>query len=452
VRTVGLPNLGALGVCFGQVVTALSPSVGHVNWGMVLWHELGHVFAIQLSNSRVPRWFTEGLSEYETIIARKEWRRENDVDVWMALEAGTLPSVVELNSRFLRARDLGEMVVAYHMSSLAVEFIATRWGFPKIVEALKLYGKGKTDAQVIKAITGLEVAAFDAEFKKHLEKRFAPYRGSFKVRPEAYDDVVALEKTVAAKPGDAGALADLAIGYLVAQDADKADATAQKALAIDAKNKKALWVRAELAFLLGDRAAAKQRYEALVAAGGDGYDARLRLGMIALAAGDTNGAAVELGKAKALDPQRPEPWVLLAQAYEKDGRKDEAAKELEGYAQIEEMDDEPLRRLVDHYQGKNDWAKVKLWGERRLDVNPYDPDLHLDLGQAYLELKQWDQAVYAYESALLANPRRPAVAHIGLARAYLGKKDSKQAKKALDAALKAEPQNAEALALKKKIK
>src|SRR4029079_14163864 len=59
VRTVGLPNLGALGVTFGQVITALSPSNGNINWGMVLWHELGHVFAIQLSRQRVPRRLTE---------------------------------------------------------------------------------------------------------------------------------------------------------------------------------------------------------------------------------------------------------------------------------------------------------------------------------------------------------------------------------------------------------
>ena len=85
IRTVGLPDIGALGVCFGQVITAMSPATGDINWGMVLWHELGHVFAIQLSNSRVPRWFTEGLSEYETLIARPEWRRENDADLYGAV-------------------------------------------------------------------------------------------------------------------------------------------------------------------------------------------------------------------------------------------------------------------------------------------------------------------------------------------------------------------------------
>ena len=33
---------------------------------MTLWHELGHVFPIQMSKNHVPRWFTEGLTEYET--------------------------------------------------------------------------------------------------------------------------------------------------------------------------------------------------------------------------------------------------------------------------------------------------------------------------------------------------------------------------------------------------
>ena len=70
VRTSGLPNIGIQGVCFGHVVAAMSPESEPFNWGNVLWHELGHVFAIQLSKNHVPRWFTEGLSEYETMIRR----------------------------------------------------------------------------------------------------------------------------------------------------------------------------------------------------------------------------------------------------------------------------------------------------------------------------------------------------------------------------------------------
>jgi hypothetical protein len=76
IRTSGLPNVGIQGVCFGQTLAALSPAAAPFNWGNVLWHELGHVFAIQQSKNHVPRWYTEGLSEYETIVRRPEWQRE----------------------------------------------------------------------------------------------------------------------------------------------------------------------------------------------------------------------------------------------------------------------------------------------------------------------------------------------------------------------------------------
>src|SRR5690606_9602281 len=49
VRTSGLPGLGLQGVCFGHVVTAVSPKAGPYNWGQILWHELAHVFHLQLS-------------------------------------------------------------------------------------------------------------------------------------------------------------------------------------------------------------------------------------------------------------------------------------------------------------------------------------------------------------------------------------------------------------------
>ncbi len=90
VRTSGLPNIGIQGVCFGHVVAAMSPASEPFNWGNVVWHELGHVFAIQLSKNHVPRWFTEGLSEYETMVRRPEWQRELDPELYVALKKGRL--------------------------------------------------------------------------------------------------------------------------------------------------------------------------------------------------------------------------------------------------------------------------------------------------------------------------------------------------------------------------
>ena len=56
VRTTGLPSAGVQGVCFGKVVTAVSPRAGPFNWGQIVWHELSHVFHLQISRNRVPRW------------------------------------------------------------------------------------------------------------------------------------------------------------------------------------------------------------------------------------------------------------------------------------------------------------------------------------------------------------------------------------------------------------
>ena len=147
IRTVGLPDLGALGVCFGQVITAMSPTTGDINWGMVLWHELGHVFAIQLSNSRVPRWFTEGLSEYETLIARPEWRRENDADLYGAIANGTLPSIGDAQLRVHAARSANAVVVAYYQSAVTIEYLVADLRVPEDRRGAQAVRQGQGDAR-----------------------------------------------------------------------------------------------------------------------------------------------------------------------------------------------------------------------------------------------------------------------------------------------------------------
>ncbi|HEY9231784.1 MAG TPA: tetratricopeptide repeat protein, partial [Blastocatellia bacterium] len=76
VRSLGLPGLGALGVCFGQVIAMDSPSardIGEFNWGSTLWHEFTHVITLESTDHRIPRWFSEGLSVYEERRARPGW-------------------------------------------------------------------------------------------------------------------------------------------------------------------------------------------------------------------------------------------------------------------------------------------------------------------------------------------------------------------------------------------
>jgi tetratricopeptide (TPR) repeat protein len=453
VRTVGLPDVAALGVCFGQVITAMSPATGDINWGMVLWHELGHVFAIQLSNSRVPRWFTEGLSEYETLIARPEWRRENDADLYGAVANKTLPSIGALNSEFMQP-DQSAVVVAYFLSAVTVEWLANTYGFPKIVEALKLYGKGQETPEVLKAITGKTIAQLDTDFHKYLDIRLAAYANTFKLPTRGFDDVTKLEIAADAKPKDASAHANVALGYYYNGDADKAGISAKKALQLDPKNAIARYILAEIAIHENKFDDAKQLYVSLMADGHDSYDLRARLAQIAQEAGDFIEMEKQLCAAKKLDPEQSYPYEALSQLYKKQGKKAQALQELEHYAFIEQMELAPLKELVGEYQNMSNWPKVRTYGEMATYINPQDYEILMALGRAYLETKSPDKALYAYDTVLVANPppRRPALVHLGRAKAYVALGKPKEAKAALALAMKTEPENAEVLQLKAKLK
>ena len=453
VRTVGLPDVAALGVCFGQVITAMSPMNGDLNWGMILWHELGHVFAIQLSSSRVPRWFTEGLSEYETLIARPEWRRENDADLYGAIANKTLPSIGDLNSEFMQP-DQSAVVVAYFLSAVTVEWLAQTYGFPKIVEALKLYGKGQETPEVLKAITGKTIAQLDADFHKYLDLRLAPYAGTFKLPTRGFDDVTQLEIAADAAPRDAAKQANVALGYYYAGDAEKSAIAAHKAIAVDPKNAIARYILAEIAVHTNDAGKAKQLYASLMADGHDSYDLRARLAQLAEADNDFVEMQKQLCAAKKLDPERSYPYQALAELYKKMGNRNKALAELEAYAFIEQMELSPLKELVDAYAAQSNWPKVRTYGEMATYINPQDSDVLMSLARAYLETKSPDKALFAYDTVLVANPapRRPALVHLGRARAFAAMNKKADAKAAIAQAMKTEPENAEILELRSKLK
>jgi hypothetical protein len=66
---VGLPNYGIQGVCFGRSVAAMSPGDEVFILGYDALDRAVARLHILRSRSRVPRWFNEGLAEWETLIA-----------------------------------------------------------------------------------------------------------------------------------------------------------------------------------------------------------------------------------------------------------------------------------------------------------------------------------------------------------------------------------------------
>ncbi len=449
-RTTGVPGLGALGVCFGHVVTAMSPSVGNLNWKMVMWHELSHVFAIQLSDYRVPRWFTEGLSEYETIRARPEWRRENDADLWVALQNGTLPSVSELNLAFMKP-SMQAVVVAYHLSSVTIEYIVAEYGFDAVVKGLRLFAKGQETPEVIEKITGRSVATFDKEFRAHLRRRLAAYKGSYVLPSEGFGDIKALQEAAKKAPKDAKAQAQLALGYYYAGKAPEAAAASADTLKLDAQNAIAHYVSGELAVFAKDAVKAKEHFETLVKAGHDNYDIRLRLAMIAMRTKDKASYVGHMQSAKVLDPEKAHPYEAMAEFYQAEGKTDEAMAELENYVMIEQMEMGALLKLMDHHAKAKRWSRVVHFAKLAVNLDPANSKVQLALGDALVELGRSDEALYAYDTALLIRPRirRPALAHLGRAKALLAKGDKKNAKSALQDVIDLEPDNGEGLRLMK---
>ena len=178
VRTAGLPGIGLLGVTFGRVVAMDSPSgrrTGEFHWGSTLWHELAHVFTLSATQHRVPRWLSEGLSEFE------EWRTgptpgvSIDPRIVDALAAARFLPVARLDEGFIRPSYEGQVQVSYSQAGLTCLFIEQRWGFSKLAAFLQEFGRDNTVGAAVPAIFGVTAAEFDTAFTAFVQQRFAPY-------------------------------------------------------------------------------------------------------------------------------------------------------------------------------------------------------------------------------------------------------------------------------------
>lgn len=446
IRTSGLPNIGIQGVCFGSVVAAMSPKSEPFNWGNVVWHELGHVFAIQLSRNHVPRWFTEGLSEYETIVRRPEWKRELDPQLYLAIKAGRLPRAVDMNQAFTHADNGEDVTVAYYASSQMVLFTVERFGMGRVVKALALWGKGVRTPEVIPQAFGVSASDYDAQFRAWALARMKRYDGQFVFdeRPKALD---LAEAAVKAKPNDAAAHADLAWSKIAqARDLEAAEKALATALRLDPAQKSALFISAKLAFKKKQVGAARSHLEALRKSGGDGYAVQMALADLAEATEDKAAMKAALEAAHRFDPSQPDPLKGLFDMAREAKQEDLALDVLRRLAPLEQHDRRVWRMLLEQLVGKQAWAEAARVGESAIFVDVATPATHAFYARALEETGRLADAAFEYESALVLNPPAPeaATAHAGLARVMLARKNVAEARRHRDEALRLDPQNAEA--------
>jgi cellulose synthase operon protein C len=418
VRTVGLPRLGVAGVCFGRVITSQAPGNGAFNWGMVLAHELAHVFSLQLSRSRVPRWFTEGLAELETARLRPDWRRQTDVELAAALKAGKLPPLHDLSSAFLRARDDASASLAYMQAAAAVELLERRFGFAKLRAALQAWGRGDADQAVLEAVAGLPLPALEAAFRQELGERLAPLTAQFLPALAARP---APARGPTAEPRTAAALAEAGLRSLATGDDRGAAAALARARARPggASDPQVLFLDASLA-LKQDRAAdARHTLQALAARGLAGYDVELRLALASLRLGDGEAALTHLRAAATLAPGSVEAKALLAEHLRALARDEDELLAVETDIMRLEPQTASLAKRVALGQARA--GRVGLASEMAtaaLFIDPDDPDLHAALGRALYTQGKTQEATRALEHALLFGPADPRPIHRALADSY----------------------------------
>ena len=452
VRSVGLPAISPQGICFGKVITARSPAEGNFNWSQVLWHELAHVFHIQLSDSRVPRWFTEGLAEFETVIARKEWQREHEVEIFLALKKNQILGIENLNDGFTHADSVGQIVVAYYQATLVIEYIEETHGFDKLVEMLEAWGKHKTTEEIFTTILATDFKTFDAAFFTWLEKRLSFLDKSFELDIDSYASKPEHYIELATKsPKDPKALAEAGFAKLFQLQVEPARSYLNEALAIDPKAPFANYLGGVLSLREGNYEKALEFYKVLNDEGIDGYTIRSELGFLNLKLGKNDEAIRHYEKAKVFYPNGEEPYRELSKLYLSQNNKLKARPELERLAEINQNDFKSAAMVMELALEDGDHATALRYGQIALDIYPFDKEIHSKIGDVAVKQKDWLIAEREFEAYLTLALDAPLPGYLGLTRVYIETGQKRKATDYLERVRAVDPNHAQLSELSRRV-
>jgi tetratricopeptide (TPR) repeat protein len=470
-RSIGLPFIGALGVCFGNTMTVLSATekrLGEHSWGRTLWHEYGHVVTLTRTKNRVPRWLTEGLSVYEESRGRPTWVREYDRSLMTARRGGLILPLAEFDSGFSKPKFNGQVMMSYYQGGMICEFIDETWGFRKILNLLDAFGSGKSQQQAVETTFKMKQEEFDRQFLAYMDKKYAGYPQSI-LAPNPFSQmmqgvVIRRERRqlfdhLSIQPWDLKARGQLARVY---RSIDKgADATT---LAVDIQKRvstlsKAYADKAQAALLssdagamadfareslvmrqaLGDAEAvfaltalknrkiskAKEHFlKALEYGASDAPFIHQTLAGLALEKEDYKTAATHLETVARLIPPEAAIHKRLRSCYLKMGKQAEALEELIKVCLRDSGDLKSRVKVGGILYEKKRWKDLVLvLGDVAL-INPFVPESNFYLAEALRHTRKYARALRAYEVAIQTNYLGRENCHLGKALCYeaLGKK------------------------------
>ncbi|MEE9255344.1 MAG: tetratricopeptide repeat protein, partial [Pseudomonadales bacterium] len=182
VRTAGMPGIGILGATFGYVVAMESPSARGIedefDWASALWHEMAHVFTLEATGHRVPRWFSEGISVFEEWTSGPTQHSAVPPLFLRALHEERLLPVENLDQGFIRPSYPDQVAVSYVQSGLICQFIAQTWGIEALVDVLYQFDGKTSDRVAIERALEVSSEEFDARFLAYVDERFAAPAGT----------------------------------------------------------------------------------------------------------------------------------------------------------------------------------------------------------------------------------------------------------------------------------
>ncbi len=390
VRTLGLPGLGALGVCFGMVIAQDSPSareVGEFNWGSTLWHEFTHVITLQMTDYRIPRWFSEGLSVYEERRARPGWGDDWNPLFIKSFAAGKWFKIADLDAGFQRPKSPQDVPIAYFEASQICEFIVERFGFDAIIRMLAMYRNKAQTPAVLQQVLKLTESDFDREFAAYVQTKAEPLNDALKTENNLVASMSKDEVLKALATQDSLALR-LRAGDLLAADGDPAGATGHYKRAIEL-----------FPYFTGE---------------GNAYDS-------------------------------------LAKILEQKGDYGGAADTYEALITVDENNYQAMRTLARLRLEQGDKSRALEALKSSFFVAPFDYGLHTRAGELSVELKDNAQALAEFQVTLALQPPNIAEANYNVASAYHALGKQPEAKKSVLRALEAAPRYEKAQELLLKI-
>ncbi len=315
---------GAVGLTKFNKLQFLSPRalVHGYRWLDAISHEYMHYLIVKLTSNKAPIWFHEGLSKYE----ETRWR---DGPSYLSTVNQTLLAQAQANQKLIPFEKMEPSLIhletpedvqlAYAQAASAIEFILMAAGHERLQEIMKRMA----DSSMRGAGEAMkEVLGFDfPEF----EKRWRAFLASKELSPVPG---VAVHRY---KVSEGGA------------DAERLDMEEIKSMV--ARN------RAHLGDRLKERgraSAAVLEYRRALSEAGDSVPILNRLSSALIDTGRNQEALTVLRRSQELSPDHPTPYAQMGQIYLK---------------------------LKDFKQARGAF-------EESLQINPFNPEVHLGLAQA----------------------------------------------------------------------